>query len=129
MEPIDYEQENRLNTLPHLASKWGFSCYEDDQENWRIQPQANDQGWYLRQERERWLLVVNHVPQILFQTSEASKFIERQRGDQDACLTQNAQTSPQPQRPIWEAFEEFADQLPEAVAATLPVDGSADHYL
>ena len=72
-----------MKTPPHLASKWRFSSYEDDQGSWRIQPQTYDRRWYLRQERERWLLVVNDVPQIWFQVSEASKFIERRLGDQD----------------------------------------------
>ena len=89
MDPTDYEQGERLSTLPNLASQWGFSCYEDDQESWRIQPQGNDQRGDLRQEWERWLLV-NHVPQILFQTSEAYKFIERRLCDQDVGLVQDA---------------------------------------
>jgi hypothetical protein len=34
-------------------------------------------------------------------------------------------------KPIWERFEEFPDNLPEAVVAKLPTDGAAqlDHYL
>nr|WP_278002593.1 hypothetical protein [Nodosilinea sp. FACHB-13] len=37
----------------------------------------------------------------------------------------------EPPKPIWAAFEEFADSLPEAMATTLPADGAAqlDHYL
>jgi hypothetical protein len=35
------------------------------------------------------------------------------------------------QPPIWESFEEFAEQLPADISATLPTDGAAqiDHYL
>ena len=86
MNSADYLQGNKMKTPPHLASKWRFSSYEDDQGSWRIQPQTYDRRWYLRQERERWLLVVNDVPQIWFQTSEVSKFIERWLGDQDTCF-------------------------------------------
>ena len=82
MNSADYMQVNKLDTLPHLASKWGFSCYEDDQGNWRIRPQACERHWYLKQNQERWLLVVHDTPQILFQTSEASKFIKHQLCDQ-----------------------------------------------
>lgn len=34
-------------------------------------------------------------------------------------------------KPIWEYFEEFADNLPEDIASKLPTDGAAqlDHYL
>lgn len=89
MGSADFFQGNKLNTLPQLASKWGFSCYEDDQGNWRIQSKGGDGQWYLQQKCERWLLVVNHVPQILFQASEASEFLERRLCDQKISLAKD----------------------------------------
>jgi hypothetical protein len=50
---------------------------------------------------------------------------------QESQLEPAAETSEPNERPIWEIFEEVADNLPDEIVANLPTDGAAqhDHYL
>lgn len=61
------------------AQAWGFICDIDIQGKWQILPQQAVEGWKLQQIEDRWLLIVNDVPQILCHSSEAAEFLERRR--------------------------------------------------
>lgn len=61
------------------AQAWGFICDLDNQGKWQILPQQTVEGWKLQLVGDRWMLIVNHVPQILCHPSEATEFLERRR--------------------------------------------------
>lgn len=61
------------------ARSWGFICNLDIQGKWQILPQQAVEGWKLQLVEDRWLLIVNGVPQILCHPSEAVVFLERRR--------------------------------------------------
>ena len=50
---------------------------------------------------------------------------------QNHQINQSLEPSEQSERPIWELFEEVADNLPDEILADLPTDGATqhDHYL
>jgi hypothetical protein len=50
---------------------------------------------------------------------------------QNHQMNQSLESSERSERPIWEIFEEVADNLPDEIVADLPIDGSTqhDHYL
>ena len=81
---MDFEsQDQSVNTtrLLRVAITLGFYCFQDEKNNWRIQPGESVDDWYLQQEGERWLLIVNQVPQILLRIAEALAFLQRQTDD------------------------------------------------
>ncbi|MEL6605975.1 MAG: hypothetical protein AAFP20_22410 [Cyanobacteria bacterium J06614_10] len=69
--------DDQNNTIVKLASESGFSCYKNEQNKWRIEPREDGKNWYLLESDERWLLVIEDVPQILFRPSGAIAFIQR----------------------------------------------------
>lgn len=85
--------------------------------------------------REQLLLEISNAPDFLLEEVLDFLLFTKMRRQQPADLikvdTVANQAVDQPQKPIWEAFEEFADTLPEAAAAALPTDGAAqlDYYL
>lgn len=70
-------QHTASDALPRSASALGFLCEKDEQGNWQIRTHGHSDHWYLQQDYQRWLLVINGVPQILFQRAEAIAFIKR----------------------------------------------------
>lgn len=68
--------------LPRSASALGCFCEKDKQGNWRIYVRNHQDYWYLQQDIERWLLVVNGVPQMLLQRAEVIAFIQRWKTSQ-----------------------------------------------
>ncbi|MEL6472325.1 MAG: hypothetical protein AAFQ74_21580 [Cyanobacteria bacterium J06623_4] len=70
-------QGDQNNTVVKLASETGFSCYKNEQNKWRIEPKSSGKNWYLLQSDERWLLVIDETPQILFRPSGAIAFMQR----------------------------------------------------
>lgn len=81
--------------------------------------------------RDQLLAEIAHTPDFVLE--EVLDFLlftrtRRQQPSNPSVATPIANAAP---RPIWEEFEAFADQLPEAIAQTLPTDGAAqiDHYL
>ncbi len=85
--------------------------------------------------REQLLLEISNAPDFLLEEVLDFLLFAKMRRQQPADLTEAdavaEQAIDQPQKPVWAAFEEFADTLPEAAAATLPTDGAAqlDYYL
>ena len=81
--------------------------------------------------REQLLREINTAPDFLIEEVLDFLLFVKMRRQQTVHPVDAAEAIPCPQRPIWEAFEEFADQLPETIADTLPTDGAAqvDHYL
>jgi len=77
-------QNVRTLRLLRIARALGFFCFQDDQSRWRIQPSASVDYWYLQQADERWLLVVNQVPQILLRLAEALAFLHREADDRSS---------------------------------------------
>jgi hypothetical protein len=77
--------------------------------------------------REQLLEEINSTPDFLLEEVLDFLLFAKQRRQQPVTPAVDALPTP----PIWQAFETFADQLPEAIAATLPTDGAAqiDHYL
>lgn len=77
--------------------------------------------------REQLLHEINSTPDFLLEELLDFLLFAKQRRQQPFAPVVDDLPTP----PVWEAFETFADQLPEAVAATLPTDGAAqiDHYL
>ena len=81
--------------------------------------------------REQLLHEINTAPDFLLEEVLDFLLFAKMRRQQAVPPVDKAQALPLPQRPIWEAFEEFADQLPETIADTLPTDDAVqvDHYL
>jgi hypothetical protein len=80
--------------------------------------------------REQLLHEIENAPDFLLEeVLDFLLFTKNRR--QGSPSNDSIQTSNQDQPPIWESFEEFAEQLPEDISATLPTDGAAqiDHYL
>ena len=82
--------------------------------------------------REQLLREIEQVPETL--VGEILDFLAalRDRSTQDSnTQSDESQSSDRTQKPIWELFEEAAENLPEEVVAQLPTDGAAqiDHYL
>lgn len=81
--------------------------------------------------REQLLHEINIAPDFLLEEVLDFLLFTKQRRQQNTTPATTAPVTSHPQKPIWEAFEEFADQLPDAIAQMLPTDGAAqiDHYL
>ena len=80
--------------------------------------------------REQLLHEIENAPDFLLEeVLDFLLFTKNRR--QSSPRNKSLQTSNQDQSPIWESFEELAEQLPEDISATLPTDGAAqiDHYL
>lgn len=80
--------------------------------------------------REQLLLEINSAPDFLLEEVLDFLLFAKTRRQQSSNISESSGTD-EPPKPIWAAFEEFADSLPETTAATLPTDGAAqlDHYL
>ena len=68
---------------------------------------------------------------LLFLKSHKNQINTESNLSQKSKINQSLEPSEQSERPIWELFEEVADNLPEEILADLPTDGSTqhDHYL
>ena len=75
-------QNIETDGLLRSASALGFFCEKDKQQNWRIYARGHQDNWYLQQDFDRWLLVINGVPQIWFQGAEVIAFIKRRDSTQ-----------------------------------------------
>ncbi|MBR8831947.1 MAG: hypothetical protein N5P05_002554 [Chroococcopsis gigantea SAG 12.99] len=67
---------------------------------------------------------------LLFLKSQNNEVQVQSNSFQNSHEQNAAQEAPS-ERPIWQLFEEVADNLPEEILADLPTDGSNhhDHYL
>jgi hypothetical protein len=65
------------DSLISQALSWGFICDLRVLGKWQILPQQAGEGWRLQLVGDRWLLIVNDVPQILCHPSEVTVFLER----------------------------------------------------
>jgi hypothetical protein len=81
--------------------------------------------------RDQLLHEINTASEPLLEAVLDFLLFAKARRQQQAVSPAIAEAASQPSTPIWEAFESFADSLPESVAAALPTDGAAqvDHYL
>ncbi|MBW4461324.1 MAG: hypothetical protein KME47_13955 [Nodosilinea sp. WJT8-NPBG4] len=81
--------------------------------------------------REQLLIEINSAPDFLLEEVLDFLLFAKTRRQQSPNLSGSDGAADEPPKPIWAAFEEFADSLPETTAATLPTDGAAqlDHYL
>jgi hypothetical protein len=61
------------------ALSWGFVCDHDQLGNRQIFPLQATERWELREDGERWLLLVGGVPQVLLHAPETISFLERRR--------------------------------------------------
>ena len=79
--------------------------------------------------RDQLIAEIANTPDVVLEEVLDFLLFTRTRRQQSFNPSPTAVTPPL--KPIWEEFEEFADQLPETVAQTLPIDGAAqiDHYL
>ncbi|OWY64916.1 hypothetical protein B7486_44665 [cyanobacterium TDX16] len=74
------------DSIVSQALSWGFICDLSVPSKWQILPQQAEQGWRLQLVGDRWLLIVNDVPQILCHPSEVTVFLERR------CLARKRST-------------------------------------
>lgn len=65
------------DSIVSQALSWGFICDLSIPSKWQILPQQAGEGWRLQLVGDRWLLIVNDVPQILCHPSEVTVFLER----------------------------------------------------
>lgn len=81
--------------------------------------------------REQLLLEINSAPDFLLEEVLDFLLFAKTRRQRSTNLDKSDEATDEPPKPIWAAFEEFADSLSETTAATLPTDGAAqiDHYL
>lgn len=68
---------------------------------------------------------------VLFAKARRNQTIFNPDIKAESVVTQTAEASEPNNRPIWELFEEFTNDLPDEVIAQLPTDGAEqhDHYL
>lgn len=59
------------------AQCWGFICKSDAPTRCLILPQKTTESWKLQLVEDKWLLIVNNVPQMLCHPSEAVAFLKR----------------------------------------------------
>lgn len=59
------------------ALSWEFVCEQDQLGNRQIFPLQPTERWELREEGERWLLLIGGVPQVFLHAPEAISFLER----------------------------------------------------
>ncbi|MGB6013347.1 MAG: hypothetical protein WBG32_01335 [Nodosilinea sp.] len=81
--------------------------------------------------REQLLLEISNAPDFLLEEVLDFLLFAKTRRQRSPNLDRSDGSTNEPPKPIWAAFEEFADSLPESMATTLPADGAAqkDHYL
>jgi hypothetical protein len=79
--------------------------------------------------REQLLYEIENAPDFLLE--EVLDFLLFTKNRRQPPGDESVQPLDPAQPPIWESFEEFAEQLPADISATLPTDGAAqiDHYL
>jgi hypothetical protein len=66
--------------LVEIAQSWGFRCIANEQGHWCITPVTGSESWTLVRRGDRWLLLVDAVPQISFYGEDVLRFLERRRG-------------------------------------------------
>jgi hypothetical protein len=81
--------------------------------------------------KEQLIEEIQQAPDSLIEAMLDFLLFAKARRNQQTQELPTPKASESPSRPIWELFEEFADQVPEEVAAKLPTDGAVqhDHYL
>jgi hypothetical protein len=80
--------------------------------------------------KEQLIQELEQVPESL--AEELLDFLLFTKARRNLTVTQSTPDGITNQKkPIWERFEEFADQMPDEIAVKLPTDGAAqlDHYL
>jgi hypothetical protein len=80
--PLRFWDEEKSNLFMNeqildLAQAWGFPQEQDGEGNWSIYPKKKIERWQLSQAGERWLLIVEGVPQINLTLKEALVFLKR----------------------------------------------------
>jgi hypothetical protein len=79
----------------------------------------------------RYLSAVNCIEEIwLIAKTRRDRAVSRE-DNREADIKQIPEVPERNNRPIWELFDEFTEDLPEEVLAKLPTDGAEqhDHYL
>ncbi|OUL25019.1 hypothetical protein [Nostoc sp. 106C] len=62
------------------AKAWGFTCEVDSYGKSLILPHNRQERWKLRiVDEEKWVLIVENVPQLFCSTFEVLQFLERHR--------------------------------------------------
>jgi hypothetical protein len=64
-------------SLLNQASFCGCVCKRDPLGNWRIFSSQKDAKWELQQVEDRWLLVVDDMPQANLNATQAEGFLKR----------------------------------------------------
>jgi hypothetical protein len=63
-----------------LAKSLGWNVYKNLGNNYVIEVPIKDKKFLLKEERlNKWLLISNEMPQVILETEEASKLIEKIR--------------------------------------------------
>ncbi len=63
-----------------LAKSLGWNVYKNLGNNYVIEVPTKDKKFLLKEERlDKWLLISNEMPQVILETEEASKLIEKIR--------------------------------------------------
>jgi hypothetical protein len=74
--------KKKANLLMHeqilsQAQAWEFPQEKNSEGNWSIYPKKKTERWQLSQAGERWLLLVDGVPQINLTLEEVLVFLKR----------------------------------------------------
>lgn len=59
------------------AQYWGFTTRLDDQGKWQVLPKSETEEWILEEIEDRWLLIINNVPQVNLTDDQALCFLKR----------------------------------------------------
>ena len=70
-------QNPTTDELLRSATALGLFCEEDKQGNWQIRAPGSSGRWYLQQDYQRWLLIIDGVSQISLHRAEVIAFIKR----------------------------------------------------
>ena len=68
-----------LDPVVSQAKTWGFICQRQESNLWQINPQQTSQKWQLEQVEDRWILLVEGVPQLCLDPEGAIAFLETRR--------------------------------------------------
>ncbi|MEL7078919.1 MAG: hypothetical protein AAFY50_06425 [Cyanobacteria bacterium J06648_1] len=64
-----------LDPVVSKAQTWSFICQRQSANGWLILPQQANRRWKLQQDKDRWILSIDDVPQLRLHTVIAIAFL------------------------------------------------------
>jgi len=61
------------------AREWGFPCHEFQSASYLILPLSSAEKWQLQFDQDRWLLLLEDIPQVFLLSAQVIIFLNRHR--------------------------------------------------